>query len=165
MVTTIPVPIEFSLPEGWRSVPPDEVGAEDAAFVALHPGSSEGFTANITISGELRPSDVALTELADEAIARLRSGSSEVFAGRRSEVGSAENPGLTQAVRLTVEIDGRPRDLVQLQVFLGMRIIEDDSRQSVLHVVFSATPEQFAELIGDFQKFLETIRPEQGEGR
>ena len=125
MVTTIPVPIEFSLPEGWRSVPPDEVGAEDAAFVALHPAAGEGFTANITISGELRPSDVALTELADEAIERLRSGSSEVFAGRRSEVGSAENPGLTQAVRLTVEIDGRPRDLVQLQVFLGMRIIEE----------------------------------------
>ena len=35
MVATIPVPIQFSLPEGWRSVPPDEVNAAEAAFVAL----------------------------------------------------------------------------------------------------------------------------------
>jgi hypothetical protein len=165
VATTIPVPIEFSLPEGWHSVPPDEVGAEDAAFVALHPASARGFTANISLSGDVYASEIPLAQLSDEAIERLRKGALTVVAGRRSEVGSAENPGLTQAVRLSVEIDGEPKELVQLQVYIAMRDVEDDRRRTVLQVVLSATPDQFEQLIGDFQKFLETIRPEQGEAR
>ncbi|MBA2944928.1 hypothetical protein [Streptomyces himalayensis] len=54
MATTLPVKVEFSLPEGWQSAPPDEVGAPGVAFVALHPDSRDGFTANITIAGKLR---------------------------------------------------------------------------------------------------------------
>jgi hypothetical protein len=30
----------------------------------------------------------------------------------------------------------------------------------VLHVVLSALPEQFQQVIGDFQQFLSTIKPE-----
>jgi hypothetical protein len=165
MTATIPVPIEFSLPEGWRSVPPDEVGAAEAAFVALHPNPTpgdHGFTANITISGEIRPAEVALTDVADETLDRLRAGARDLKLGRRSEVGSAANPGLTQAVRMTVDLHGRPQDLAQLQVFLGMRNTLDAHEQAVLHIVLSATPDQFDDVVGDFQQFIASIRPEPG---
>lgn len=160
MAATIPVPIEFSLPEGWRSVSPDQAGAPEAAFVALRPPASQGFTANITMSGELYTDQVSLTQLADEAVDRLRAGAREVQLGRRSEVGSAANPGLTQAVRLSVLLNGAPADIVQFQVFLTMRDTRDPRRLAVLHVVLSALPDQFAGVIEDFQKFIATIRPE-----
>ncbi|MEW2502205.1 hypothetical protein AB0878_17150 [Amycolatopsis sp. NPDC047767] len=164
MAGTLPVPIEFSLPDGWRSVPPDQVGTPDAAFVALNPASArEGFTANITITGELREDDVALTAVGDEAVEKLRAaGAQGVQLGRRNEVGSAENPGLTQAVKLTVGLKGKQVDLVQFQVFLPMRDQQDPQRRAVLHVVLSALLEnQFEHVIDDFQKFLTTVKPEQ----
>lgn len=162
MVATIPVPIEFSLPDGWRSVPPDEVGTPDAAFVALHPSTIQsGFTANITVTGELRGEDEALTEIGNEAVAKLQAaGARDVKLGRRSEVGSAENPGLTQAVKLNIDLKGKPQDIYQFQVFMGMRDQSHPGLRAVLHVVLSALPEQFEQVIGDFQKFLSTIKPE-----
>jgi hypothetical protein len=162
VATTIPVPIEFSLPEGWRSVPPDEVGTPEAAFVALFPAEAgNGFTPNITLSGEVYPEDVALTDVADEALERLRAGGAEVKLGRRNEVGSVENPGLTQAVQLSVQLNGKPEKLVQFQVFLGMQDQKDPNRRAVLHVVLTSLLEgQFEKVIGDFQEFLATIKPE-----
>jgi hypothetical protein len=163
VAATIPVPIEFSLPEGWSSVPPDKVGTPDAAFVALHPGSiHDGFTANITLTGEIRGEDEELTTIADEAVERLRAGGAQnVKLGRRNEVGSAENPGLTQAVKLTIPLNGRPTDLVQFQVFMALYDQQDPSRRAVLHIVLSALLEdQFEKVIDDFQQFLSTIKPE-----
>ncbi|MEU4741381.1 hypothetical protein AB0G02_13085 [Actinosynnema sp. NPDC023658] len=161
MATTLPVPIEFSLPDGWLSAPPDEVGAPQAAFVALHPGGSSGFTANVTISGEVRTDDVTLERLADQAAARLERGVGSVEVGRRNELESA----YTQVVRMTAPIGGRPVDLVQLQVFLAMPDVRDERRRAVLEIVLSATPEQFEDLVGDFQAFLKTIRPDGGAAR
>ena len=160
MVATLPVPIEFSLPEGWRSVPPAEAGAEQAAFVALHPPASQGFTANITISGEVRDDDVPLTRIADEAVDELRASGRDVHLGRRNEVGSAASPGLTQAVKISVELNGREQEVGQFQVFIVMRDTRDERRRAVLHVVLTALPDQFDEVFGDFQQFLSSIRPE-----
>jgi hypothetical protein len=160
VATTIPVPIQFSLPEGWRSVPPDEVGAPEAAFVALHPSDLPGFTPNIAISGEIRPEDVPLTEIADESVERLRSGSREVRPGRRNEVGSAADPGLTQIIYFEVDTEGRRLNILQFQVFLGFRDTREPGRRAVLQIVLSTLPEQFEGLLGDFQQFISTIRPE-----
>ncbi|WP_447003503.1 hypothetical protein ACRAKI_28105 [Saccharothrix isguenensis] len=160
MATTLPVPIEFSLPDGWLSAPPDEVGAPQAAFVALHPGPSAGFTANVTISGEVR-SGVTVAEVAAEAAARLERDVGPVEIGRRNELESA----YTQVVRMTVPIGGRPVELLQLQVFLAMPDVRDENRRAVLEIVLSATPEQFEDLVGDFQAFLKTIRPDEGAAR
>jgi hypothetical protein len=161
MATTLPVPIEFSLPDGWLSAPPDEVGAPQAAFVALHPGSAAGFTANVTITGEVRTDDATLAQVAAEAAARLERGLGSVEIGRRNELDSA----YTQVVRLTAPIQGRPVELVQLQVFLAMADVRDERRRAVLEIVLSATPEQFEHLVGDFQAFLKTIRPDGGVTR
>jgi hypothetical protein len=159
MTVTLPVPMECSLPPGWRPVPPNEVSARGAAFVALHPPPRNGFTANITISGEVRPADIVLGQVADEALARLRTGTQRLRLGRRTAFGSAENPGLTQAVRMSVELNGHPEDIVQYQVYVGMRDLHDERRQVVLHVVLSSTPDQFDWVVGDFQQFISTIRP------
>ncbi|WAL64244.1 hypothetical protein ORV05_25145 [Amycolatopsis cynarae] len=162
MVTALPVPIQFSLPAGWRSVPPDQVDAGEAAFVALRPPALKGFTPNITISGELHEANVPLTRLADEAVERLRRGAPDVEIGKRKESGSEQVPGLTQAVRMTLLLNNRPEQLVQLQVFLGMHDTRDPSRYAVLQIVLSALAEQYQEVVGDFQQFLSTIRPEEG---
>ena len=162
MVTTLPVPIEFSLPEGWRSVPPDEAGADQAAFVALHPPASRGFTPNITISGEVREDDLPLAGIADDAVDKLRaSGARDVELGRRNEVGSEASPGLTQAVKLTADIEGRTQEIGQFQVFIVMRDTHEARRRAVLHVVLTALPDQFDDVFGDFQQFVSTIRPEE----
>ncbi|MBB4685341.1 hypothetical protein [Amycolatopsis jiangsuensis] len=154
----------FELPDGWRSVPPGEVGTPEAAFVALNPGAArEGFVANITITGEVRDDDVPLTTVGDEAVDKLRdAGAQGVKLGRRNEVGSAENPGLTQAVRLIAGVNGKQLELVQFQVFLALRDQQEPARRAVLHVVLSALlADQFEHVIDDFQKFLATIEPEQ----
>ncbi|ROS39529.1 DcrB/PsbP domain-containing protein [Amycolatopsis thermoflava] len=161
MVATIPVPIQFSLPEGWQSVRPAEVKADEAAFVALRPPAVKGFTPNITISGELHPRDVSLTELADAALDRLRRGAPDAQLGRRKEAGSAGGPGLTQAVRLSLLLNGKPEQVVQLQVFLGIRDTREPSRYAVLQIVLSSLAEQFDQVVGDFHEFLSTIRPEE----
>jgi hypothetical protein len=161
MASTLPVPIEFSLPDGWISAPPDEVGAPQAAFVALHPASSEGFTANITISGEIRPADVPLSQIADEVVARLQNGLGRVEVGRRNEVDS----GFTQLVRMAVPMQSGPREVIQFQVFLGLEDKSNPGRRAVLEVVLSATPEQFEKVVEDFQQFLKTIRLDEKAAR
>ena len=160
MAATGLIPIECVLPDGWRSVPPAETDAGDVAFVALHPASSNGFTANITIGGEVGGAEVPLALIADETLARLRTSVHDLRIGERVVFGSAHNPGLTQAVRLSVELHGRMRDIVQLQVHVGFRDTRDRRGQVVLHIVLSATPEQFEHVIGDFQQFVSTIRPD-----
>jgi hypothetical protein len=156
MATTIPVPIQFSLPPGWTPAPPDEVGAPDAAFVALHPASRDDFTANITIAGEVRASAVPLPQLADEVVAKLRQVAGNVRVSGRTTVGTPENPGLSQRVSLRLS----DQELVQLQVFLGMADVRDVERRVVLHVALTATPAQFQAVAGDFKEFVRSIRPE-----
>ncbi|WP_298177054.1 hypothetical protein [Saccharomonospora sp.] len=161
MATTIPVPIQFSLPEGWVSVNPDEINTPEAAFVALHPGSrGGGFTPNITITGELRDAEVPLNQIAAESVDRLRRGAHEVKLGRTTEGGTAENPVYTQAVRVQVDLGGQPQYLVQYQVFMVFVDTAEPDRRAVLQVVLTSKLDQFPQVIDDFQAFIDSIRPE-----
>jgi hypothetical protein len=162
MTVTLPVPMECSLPPAWRSVPPHAVGAGEVAFVALHPMRSNGFTANITVSGEVRPAAVMLGQVADEALKALSATASRVRLGRREVVGSRPNAGLTQSVLMTVDLHGRPQDVGQYEVYLGMPDLRHPQRQVVLRVVLSATPDQFDGVYEDFLRFVSTIRPSGG---
>ncbi|MCR3723068.1 MULTISPECIES: hypothetical protein [Prauserella salsuginis group] len=163
MATTIPVPIEFSLPEGWVSVSPDEIGTPNAAFVALRPDTGgDGFTANITITGEVRDGDVQLSDVAAEAAERLRGGAYEVKVGNTQATGTAENPVYTQPLRIDADVAGRRRYLVQYQVFMGFTDTADPTRRAVIEIVLSSTPETFQSVFADFEEFLGTIRPDQG---
>lgn len=158
MGTTLPVPIVFELPDGWVATPPADVGAAEAAYVALHPSADQGFTPNITISGGPRTDGAPLPHIADEALVRLHSVARSVELGQRTEFGT-DVPGLTQAVRFTADINGVPTTVLQMQAFLFMTQRETEL-PVVLEVVLSSTVEQFARLVGEFRTFLTTVRPD-----
>ncbi|MEW2498273.1 hypothetical protein AB0942_32765 [Streptomyces nodosus] len=166
MTATLPVKISFSLPDGWRSAPPDEVGAPGAAFVALHPAPADGFTANITVAGRMRDDAATLREIADESVQRLgQAGTVQVL--KKEEVGTPAIPGLTdspgvvQNLRLSTTLRGEPLELVQSQVYVGMEDVHHPSRRAVLELVLTAKPEQLPDVLDDFKEFVRSVRPDQ----
>ncbi|MEV5738201.1 hypothetical protein [Streptomyces sp. NPDC052292] len=159
MTTSLPVPIDFDLPEGWRAAPPDEVGAPGAAFVAVHLPSDGGFTANITIDGEFRPDPATLPEIADESVRRLgRAVTSVMLTGRR-ETGSPEAPGLTQRLSFSTIAGGVSRDLVQSQVYLSMLDVSDPHKRAVIRLILTSTAAQHPAVLDDFSDLVRTVRP------
>jgi len=167
MATTLPVKISFSLPDGWRSAPPDEVGAPGVAFVALHPASLAGFTANITIAGRMRNDGATMWEIAGESVQRLGEvGTVQVT--KKEEVGTPDIPGLTdspgivQNLCLSTTLRGEPLELVQSQVYLGLEDIHSPSQRAVVELVLTAKPEQLAEVLEDFKEFVRSVRADEG---
>ncbi|MGW4567283.1 hypothetical protein ACWEN3_34480 [Streptomyces sp. NPDC004561] len=162
MASTLPVPIEFRLPDGWRPAPPDEVGAPEAAFVALHPEPDAGFTANITIDGEFPPNTVGLPELAEESVQRLHEVAESVVVVNRHEVGSEAAPALTQRLTFSAVVGGVRRDLVQSQVYLAMLDADDPRKRAVIRTYLTATAAQHDTILPDFQEFVRTVGPDIG---
>ncbi|GGZ02461.1 hypothetical protein [Streptomyces poonensis] len=160
MPTTLPVPIQFELPEGWRAEPPDAAGAPGAAFVARYPQSDAGFTANITIDGEYRPDAAALSDIAHESVERLRKAVTSVEVTGGHEIGSEGAPGLTQTLAVSAVVGGVSRDLVQSQVYLSMLDVADPRKRAVIRLVLTATTSQFPYVLRDFQDFVRTVRPD-----
>ncbi|WP_405747030.1 hypothetical protein OG422_28465 [Streptomyces sp. NBC_01525] len=157
MATTLPVKIEFSLPEGWQPAPPDEVGAPGVAFIALHPASREGFTANITIAGKMRDT-IDLVAIGDESVQRLREAAT-VSVAHRTEVGTPEAPALTQTLRISTSLHGRLLDLVQSQVYLVMQDVHNLAEHAVIELVLTAKSTQIAQVEEDFKDFVRSLRP------
>ena len=161
MATTLPVPIEFELPQGWVAAPPDEIGAPDAAFVALHPDERRsGFTANITVGGGYRMDRATLADIADESVETLAATTTTATLERRNEFGDPGAPGLTQLVRIRDQVAGTERALAQCQVYLSMSDVDDERKRVVLRLALTATEEQLDEVLDDFQRFVASVRPE-----
>lgn len=159
MPSTLPVPIQFQLPEGWRAEPPDAAGAPGAAFVARLPHPDHGFTANITIDGQYRPDAAVLSEIAQESVERLRQTVTSVEVTGHREFGSADAPGFAQTLAVSAVV-GVSRDLVQSQVYLSMPDVTDPRKRAVIRLVLTATASQFPFVLSDFQDFLRTVRPD-----
>ncbi|MFE2553996.1 hypothetical protein ACFXGI_36575 [Streptomyces sp. NPDC059355] len=163
MPTTLPVPIEFSLPDGWRSAPPDEVGAPGVAFIALHGHPDDGFTANITVDGDFRPDGATLADMAEESVERLRRAAAEsVTVTSRRELGSEASPGLAQRLTLSAVGGGVRRDLVQSHVYLAVLDQEDPHRRAVIRLILTSTAAQEDGVLNDFQEFLRTVSLDTG---
>lgn len=163
MATSLPTPIAFRLPEDWRPVPPDEVDAPNAAFVAMLPDPDRGFTANVTIDGEYRPDAAPLAGMADHSVQTLRqalAGPDSVAVLDRAEVGSAGAPALTQTLKITAPVEGAELDLLQSQVYLSMLDAGDPTRRAVIRLVLTATAEQHRAALPDFQWLVSTVRPD-----
>lgn len=159
MVTSLPVPIEFELPEGWRAAPPGEVGATGAAFIAIHLPSDAGFTANIAIDGEYRPDPATLLQIADESVQRLDQAATSVTVTDRREVGSVDAPGLTQTLAFSAVVGGVSRDLVQSQAYLAMQDVTDPCKRVVMRLVLTAAASQHPEVLEDFRYFVRSVHP------
>lgn len=162
MPATLPLPIEFELPDGWRPAPPDEVGAPDVAFVALFPEPDNHFTANITIDGEYRPDDADLDEIADASVERMREIAGSVVLTGRREAGSADAPGLTQQMSFTAEIGGVRHALLQTQAYLSLLDDNDPHQRAVIRLALTATAGQHDDVVGDFQEVVASVRPDTG---
>ncbi|GGX68630.1 hypothetical protein [Streptomyces hiroshimensis] len=159
---TLPVPIEFRLPEGWLPADPESGGAMGVAFAAVHPRPHAGFTANITIDGEYRPDATSLGHLADESVERLREVAESVVVTDRREVGSPDTPALIQRLAFSTGDGDARRDLVQSQVYLSMLDIADSRKRAVVRLALTASPAQHDTVLGDFQDFVRTVRPGTG---
>ena len=159
MTTAIPLPLTFKLPDGWQPVPPKQVGMAANTFVAVHPASANGFTANITVAEQDRSDDATLPQLADESVQRLESVTTNVTIQNRTEVGSQEAPGLTQILRLSA--DGM--SLIQCQFFMSLVDEHNADRHVVVELTLTATNDQFPDLVGDFQTFVSSVRLDTGE--
>ncbi|MFF8729440.1 hypothetical protein ACF073_23510 [Streptomyces sp. NPDC015171] len=165
MPTNLPLPIEFDLPEGWRTAPPDEVGASGAAFVAIHLPSTAGFTANITIDGEYRPDSATLAEMADESMEHLRQASTSVTLIDRTESGSTDAPGLTQTLAFSALAEATTHDLVQSQVYLSLLDVTDPHKRVVIRLVLTSASSQHPHVLDDFKDLVRTVRPAGGQRR
>ncbi|MFE9839113.1 hypothetical protein ACFYP4_28850 [Streptomyces sp. NPDC005551] len=77
---------------------------------------------------------------------------------------SADAPALTQRLTFTVVIDGVRRDLVQSQVYLFLSDVEDPEKRAVIRLVLTATAAQHDAVLGDFQYFVRTVRPDTEAG-
>ncbi|MFJ3963253.1 hypothetical protein [Streptomyces sp. NPDC090036] len=164
MPTTLPVPIEFRLPEGWLVAAPPDGGASDVAFAAVHPRADAGFSANITMDGGFLKDSVTLVEVADASAERLREVAEWVVVVHRHEVGSADAPALTQRLSFSaVAGDGR-RNLVQSQVYLGVLDTEDLHRRAMIRLALTATEAQHDSVLGEFQDFVRTVRSDSRAG-
>ncbi|MGW1909751.1 hypothetical protein ACWCQS_03000 [Streptomyces sp. NPDC002076] len=159
MPHTLPVSMEYRLPPGWHVAAPDQVGAEDVAFVALWSQADDGFTANITMDGERRSDAATLTEIADASVRRMGELVGAVVTTDRREVGSAAVPGLTQNLAFSVIVDGTRHDLVQSQVYLSLPNTADPPERAVVRFALTTTGEQHNALLGDFQEFVRAVRP------
>ncbi|MFH9400016.1 hypothetical protein ACH4JS_09525 [Streptomyces sp. NPDC017638] len=156
--------LEFRLPEGWLPAGPDGLGAEHAAFVAVHSEPDAGFAATIAIDGEMLTDAVSPAHLADESVQRLREVAASVVVTDRREVGTVEAPALTQRLVFSTVADGALRDLVQSQVYLFMSDVEDSRKQAVIRLILTASVSQHGTVLRDFQEFVRTVRPDTGTG-
>jgi hypothetical protein len=156
--------MEFRLPEGWLPARPEGFDAVGVAFAAVHPQPDAGFAANITIDGEASPAAVTPADLANESVERLREVAESVEMTHRREVGSADAPALPQRLAFASVIDGTRRDLVQSQVYLSLSDIEDPHKHAVIRLAPIATAAQHDAVLGDFQDFVRTVRPNTEKG-
>lgn len=156
----LPVPLEFRLPEAWRPANLDQVDTPGVAFAAVYPDPDNGFAANITIDGEYRPDEANLTEIADESILRMRELDGSLVVLHRKEAGSGEAPALTQTIQFSTVAGGVRRELVQIHVYLVMLDVHDVSKRAVIRLALTAAADQIESVLGDFQDFVSTVRPD-----
>ena len=164
MPTTLPVPIEFRLPEGWLQARPEGLEAPGVAFAAVHPRPDAGFSANITIDGEIPPDAATLADLADESVEHLREVAGSVEVVGRREVGSTDAPALTQRLAFSAVAGDARHELVQSQVYLSMLDVADPHKRAVIRLAMTATAAQHDAVLEDFQDFVRTVRPDTGKG-
>ncbi|MET8710639.1 hypothetical protein ACIQJW_18175 [Streptomyces californicus] len=163
MSVTLPVPIAFRLPEGWEPALPGADEAAGVAFAAVLP-QPDGFSPNITVDGAHLPETTSLADAADASVERLREVAASVVVADRREAGSAEVPSLAQRLTFWGTVGGVRRELVQSQVYLCLVDVADPHRRAVVRLALTADEERHDGVVGDFQEFVRSVRPDTGTG-
>ncbi len=158
MTTTVPVPIEFELPEGWRTAERREADESAAAYVALRTGVPGAFTPNITVTAEYINEDKSLLGIADESVERLRRTAANVDMTGRRTVASDKAPGVLQTVSMVLHVGGTPVPLVQVQAILVLMDEADERRRATYLFALTAPEEHIELLLPEFQSFVGSVR-------
>lgn len=159
MATELPVRINFQLPDGWHAAPPDEVGAPGVAFVAIHPASHKGFTANLTVAGQIREPELPMHAIADESLHRVQQSLPHAAVLQRDQIGTDSTPGIVQKLELVTTVENESLTLLQCQVYVSMHDVNDPSTRAVVELALTCTPNQLDDVFDDFQTFVQSIRP------
>lgn len=149
-------PISFRLPDGWQAVPPGRLGEPHVDFAAIHLGThGSGFTANITLNGDLLPDPADLPLRADLGMHLLREQGAEVLLARRTDHGSPDVPALSQDLVVTTRAGDRTLELAMSQFYLAAP--NAAGRPAMICAALTSTLAQFPTVIEDFRRFLSTI--------
>jgi uncharacterized protein YbjQ (UPF0145 family) len=87
-----------------------------------------------------------------------------VVVAHRREAGTVGAPALTQRLTFSAVVDGARRDLVQSQVYLYLSDVEDSHKHAVIRLTLTASAAQHDAVLGEFQDFVRTVRPDTGAG-
>jgi hypothetical protein len=149
-------PISFRLPEGWQAVSPGQLGEPDLDFAAIHLGThGSGFTANITLNGDLLPNPADLPVRADLAMHLLREQGAGVALARRTGHGDPGVPALSQDLLVTTRSGERTLKLAMSQFYLAAP--NAAGRPAMICAALTSTQAQLPTVIEDFREFLSTI--------
>ena len=149
-------PISFRLPAGWQAVSPAQLGEPHLDFAAVHLGThGSGFTANITLNGDLLPDPADLPVRADLAMHLLREQGAEVALARRTGHGSPDVPALSQDLLVTTRSGGRTLELAMSQFYLAAP--NAAGHPAMICAALTSTQAQLPAVIEDFREFLSTI--------
>ncbi|RMI09096.1 hypothetical protein [Cellulomonas triticagri] len=115
MSTAAPDPA-LTLPDGWRTIPPEMVGAPGVVLVGAYETPDAGFTANVTVTVQVPDGPVDLPALATEAVRRMEAGARDVVLHRQDlAVDDAGRPALSQEIAFTADLGDQEVALVQTQ--------------------------------------------------
>ena len=149
-------PISFRLPDGWQQVSPGQLGEPHLDFAAIHLGThGSGFTANITLNGDLLRNPADLPVRADLAMHLLRERGAEVALARRTGHGNADVPALSQDLLVTTRSGDRTLKLAMSQFYLAAP--KAAGRPAMICAALTSTQAQLPTVIEDFRAFLSTI--------
>jgi hypothetical protein len=149
-------PISFRLPDGWQAVSPDRFGEPHLDFAALHLGThGSGFTASITLNGDLLPDPADLPARADLAMLLLRERGAEVELAGRTELGNPGVPALSQDLLVAMRSGDRTLELAVSQFYLAAP--NAAGRAAMVCASLTSTQAQLPTVIEDFRRFLSTI--------
>jgi hypothetical protein len=158
--STLPVPVEFELPgPEWTPADPTAYGVTNAAFLAVRTPLGDDYVPTLVISGDERFDPATIRDIAEEAVAVLAEQTPHLRILHREQVGADTAPAVTQLVAVGVEIDGRPLDLLQMQVITALVDLDDPRRRVVVIYKVTCLAEDWPRVGREFQDFMRTVRP------
>lgn len=159
MVSSFPVPIQFSLPSSeWQPVDPATVGVPEAFAVGMRQGSSgDGYVPVLTVRGIHGPSVPSLEDAADLALNALRINGDSVDLVKRTQIESKHMPSVVQLLEIDATFEGRRFDLYQAQVI--ERLSDSLGGPTCVMLFFTVTCKygQFGVVGPEFESFMESV--------
>lgn len=156
------------VPDGWFPVDPRSVDAADASQVLLRRADLDlPFTANIAVSEQLVADGERLPVFGARYRAGIEAATGTVETVREQMLSTTPPQQYAQEIRFTVDIDGRPVEVMQTQVLVA--VPTDTGSAALLQILFSAQRDVYPAAMAEALEFIMSIDAEgtreSGSGR